>query len=734
MDILNGLNDRQKEAVTHVDGPLLVVAGAGSGKTRVLTYRVAYLLAERGIPPYFILAVTFTNKAAKEMKDRIARLAGPLGEQVWVATFHSTCVQILRREADKVGYQRNFLIFDTADQLSVVKAAIKDLNLDSRKIEPRTALYAISGAKNELISPEEYDRKATDFWDKTIAQIYATYQRKLMAANALDFDDLIMATVKLFRTSPEVLGRYQDRFRYILVDEYQDTNHAQYVLVNLLAKKHRNLCVVGDADQSIYGFRGADIRNILEFEKDYPDAKVVKLEQNYRSTEKILESANAVIANNLGRKEKELWTDHEGGDPLFMYKASDEREEASFVAEEIQKLKKDGHDYHESAILYRTHSQSRTFEEEFMRRGIPYTIVAGLRFYERKEIKDLIAYLRLLENPSDIYSLRRVINVPKRGIGDATLGRLESFALESNITAYEALQYVEQIPGLGGRGINALQRFYELMENLRSRVGKVSLTRLTEDVLSATGYVTELEAERTPEADGRIENLKEFLSVTKQYEEETPAAELAGFLEHVALVADVDSYDETADAVVMMSLHAAKGLEFPVVFLVGMEEGVFPHSRSLWEPGELEEERRLCYVGITRAMRRLYLTYAELRTLYGSTSQNFISRFIEEIPEDCINELHSSRVIDMGGNGKGKVLRFPSERIQEPAGKKHGAVDAGDSQNAELKVGARVKHTHFGEGTVVAVTGEGRETILTVAFPNQGIKRFLAEYTPLVKL
>ena len=732
LDILKNLNDRQIQAVTHTDGPLLVIAGAGSGKTRVLTYRIAYLLSARRVPPYFILAVTFTNKAAKEMKDRIARLAGPVGEQVWMGTFHSTCVQILRREADKVGYQRNFLIFDTADQLSVVKEAIKDLNLDTRKIEPRTALYAISGAKNELVSPEEYDQYASDFWDKTIARIYAKYQSKLMAANAMDFDDLIMATVRLFHTSPEVLARYQERFHHILVDEYQDTNHAQYVLVNLLARKHRNLCVVGDEDQSIYGFRGADIRNILEFEKDYPDAKVVKLEQNYRSTDKILQSANAVIANNLGRKGKQLWTDKIGGYPLFLYRARDEREEASFIAEEIQRLKQAGKSYHDCAILYRTHSQSRTFEEEFMRRGIPYAIVAGLRFYERKEIKDLIAYLRLLENPADLYGLRRVINVPKRGIGDATLGRLESFALKENISAYEALGRAEEIPELGRRGINALQTFHELIESLRSKVGKVSLTRLTQDVLEATRYVAELEAERTSEADGRIENLKEFLSVTKQYEEEAAAADLASFLEHVALVADVDLYDEAADAVVMMSLHAAKGLEFPIVFLVGMEEGVFPHSRSLWEPGELEEERRLCYVGITRAMERLYLTCAELRTLYGSTTQNFISRFIEEIPSDCITELDRSRQRYAGGNGRGKVLRFPTERV-EPASA-IGKPNVDDSIVSELPVGAKVKHAHFGEGTVVAIAGEGPETIVTVAFPDQGIKRFLAEYAPLVKL
>ena len=734
MDILSTLNSRQKAAVLHGDGPLLVVAGAGSGKTRVLTYRIAHLISARGVPPYFILAVTFTNKAAKEMKERVARLVGPLGEQVWVATFHSTCVQILRREANKVGYERNFLIFDTADQLSVVKEAIKELDLDTRRIEPRAALNAISGAKNELMSPEEYSQQAGDFWDKTIARIYGKYQRKLVAANAMDFDDLIMATVRLFRTQPEVLGWYQERFRYILVDEYQDTNHAQYVLINLLASKYRNLCVVGDADQSIYRFRGADIRNILEFEQDYPDAKTIKLEQNYRSTEKILHSANEVIANNLGRKDKELWTEQAGGDPIFLYKASDERQEARFVASEIQRLKKEGKDYQDFAILYRTHSQSRTFEEEFMGRGIPYAIVAGLRFYERKEIKDLIAYLRLLENPADLYSLRRVINVPKRGIGDATLGRLEAFALENNVSPYAALDDLDAIPGLGGRAINALRGFKELMEGLRAKLGNVSLTRMTEAVLEDTTYLVELQGERTPEADARIENLKEFLSVTKQYEEETPEADLGGFLEHVALVADVDLYDDVADAVVMMSLHAAKGLEFPVVFLVGMEEGVFPHSRSLWEPAELEEERRLCYVGITRAMQTLYLTCAQLRTLYGSTSQNFISRFVEEIPEDYVEELGQEDAgQERGGSDKSKVLRFPVERTRQPQPGRETTAD-GTTLIADLETGSKVKHSHFGEGTVISVSGQGADTIVAVAFPNQGIKRFLAGYTPLEKL
>ena len=735
LDILNSLNARQKAAVLHGDGPLLVVAGAGSGKTRVLTYRVAHLIAARGVPPYFILAVTFTNKAAKEMRERVTRIVGPLGEQVWVATFHSTCVQILRREANKVGYERNFLIFDTADQLMVVRDVMKELNLDTRRIEPRAALNAISGAKNELMSPDEYALKAGDFWDKTIARIYSKYQSKLVAANAMDFDDLIMVTVRLFRQEPEVLGWYQERFRYILVDEYQDTNHAQYVLINLLASKYRNLCVVGDADQSIYRFRGADIRNILEFEKDYPDAKTIKLEQNYRSTEKILQSANEVIANNLGRKDKELWTDKAGGDPIFLHRASDERQEARFVASEIQRLKQAGRSYQDFAVLYRTHSQSRTFEEEFMGRGIPYVIVAGLRFYERKEIKDLIAYLRLLENPADSYSLRRVINVPKRGIGDVTLGRLEDYALANDISLYDALEHVDAIPGLGGRAVGALGEFQKIIEGLRAKLGKVSLTRIAELVLEDTKYLAELQGERTNEADGRVENLKEFLSVTKQYEEETPEADLSGFLEHVALVADVDLLDDGAEAVVMMSLHAAKGLEFPVVFLVGMEEGVFPHSRALWEPAELEEERRLCYVGITRAMQTLYLTCAQLRTLYGTTNQNFISRFVEEIPQDHIEELGQNQEGYGSGSAQSKVLRFPVERTRQRQSQPSQETTAdGTTLIKELETGTKVRHAHFGEGTVISVSGQGADTIVAVAFPDQGIKRFLAGYTPLEKL
>jgi len=668
------------------------------------------------------------------MKDRITQLIGPLGEQVWVATFHSTCVQILRREADKIGYQRNFLIFDTDDQLSVVKEAMKELNIDSRRIEPRTALYAISSAKNELVDAEEYDRSAVDFWDKTIARIYRKYQSKLVAANALEVDDLIMETVRLFRTVPEVLNRYQDRFRYILVDEYQDTNHAQYVLVNLLAQKYRNLCVVGDADQSIYSFRGADIRNILDFEKDYPDAKVIMLEQNYRSTQMILDSANAVISNNLGRQDKKLWTRKTGGDPLFLYKARDEKDEARFVAEEIQRLKQEGRSYQHCAILYRTHSQSRTFEEEFIRRGIPYAIVAGLRFYERKEIKDLIAYLRLIENPADLYSLRRVINVPKRGIGEVTLGRVEKYAAENGISAYDALARAEEIPGLGQRAVGALQQFYKLVEAWRSKAGRVSLTRLTEEVLETSGYMAELRADRSPEAEGRIENLKEFLSVTKQYEDENANGDLSGFLEHVALVADVDLYDETVDAVVMMTLHAAKGLEFPVVFLVGMEEGVFPHSRALWEPAELEEERRLCYVGITRAMERLYLTCAQLRTLYGSTAQNHISRFVEEIPEDCLEEV--GREVSYGEAAWDMDRQHTRQRGTETRGAAQEGVFAGGTAGGsiELQHGDKVRHSRFGEGTVVSVAKNGRDTVVTVAFPGQGIKKFLAEYAPLAKV
>jgi len=749
-DWLKDLNETQLAAVQHTEGPLLIIAGAGSGKTRVLTYRIAYLLEVKGVPPWAILAVTFTNKAAREMRERVTRLIGPAGEQVWVGTFHATCVQILRRHADRLGFPRHFLIFDTADQLAAVKETLKELNLDPKRYEPRGILAAISAAKNELLDPAGYAAQATDFWERTVARVYEGYQAKLKQNGAFDFDDLILATVRLFREDPAVLEHYQERFRYLMIDEYQDTNRAQYVLVNMLASRHRNLCVVGDADQSIYRFRGADIRNILDFERDYPDATVIKLEQNYRSTKRILEAANNVIANNLDRPEKKLWTHNPEGDPIIFYQAGDEREEAAFVGDEIRHgVLEEGRSYRDFAILYRTHAQSRTFEEEFIRRGIPYRIVSGVRFYERKEIKDLLAYLRLIFNPYDSLSLRRIINVPKRGIGDTTLSRLDDYAAAMGMPLYETLNDEAALAELSPAAAGKVRAFYELVEGWRRLVGAVSLTALAERVLEESGYLAELHAERTVEAEARIENLKEFLSVTRQFELEQ-GQDLGAFLEHVALVSDVDVYDPQADSVVMMTLHAAKGLEFPVVFLVGMEEGVFPHSRAVMEPGELEEERRLCYVGMTRAKERLYLTCAQQRMLYGEPVASAVSRFVGEIPEHLV-ENRSEEIRAQAARARWQVLpggragrpgsgpvtmslagrgapagarRVPGAGASAPA-----AAGAGAAQ--DWRPGDKVYHRVWGQGTIVSCESSAGDLILTVAFPGHGVKKLLASMAPL---
>lgn len=744
MELLRHLNKAQQAAVSAGDGPLLVIAGAGSGKTRVLTYRIAYLLAQRRVPPYRILAVTFTNKAAKEMKERVARLVGFIGEQIWVSTFHSLCVQILRREAEYIGFRRNFLIFDTTDQLAVIRDCLKELNLDSKKFDPRFLLSAISAAKNELIGPQEYDRRASDYRENTIARVYARYQEKLRENNVFDFDDLIMYTVLLFKHNPQVLERYQERFQYILVDEYQDTNHAQYVLVKLLAEKYQNIFVVGDADQSIYRFRGADIRNILEFERDYPNARTVKLEQNYRSTKRILDAANAVIANNPGRKEKNLWTENPKGEPITYIQLPDERGEAGYVAEQIQQqVRETGRPYRDFTILYRTHSQSRVLEEEFMRRGVPYIIVSGLRFYERKEIKDLLAYLRLIHNPADNYSFVRIINVPRRGIGEATVGKIEEYAVENGISYFEALEQVDSIETISSRLAKKLREFRDMISSLRERAAELSVTELTEQVLEETGYLQELQNEKTIDAEGRIENLKEFLSVTKQFEAENEPADLAGLLEHVALISDVDSLNDDADAVRMMTFHGAKGLEFPVVFMVGMEEGIFPHSRSQWDPDDLEEERRLCYVGITRAMEKLYLTSARQRTLYGSTNLNFVSRFIEEIPPELLEDQRGDRdevrvsSVSAEVRGRGSTVMgtlgaaYPTTGIGSTAGR---ARRRNSSVVAEFQPGDKVRHDKFGVGTVISVSDSGGSAVYQVAFPGEGVKKLLAGYAVLERV
>ncbi len=711
MDLLQGLNQAQVEAVKHTDGPLLVLAGAGSGKTRVLTTRIAYLL-QQGVEPHRILAITFTNKAAQEMKERVQALVPHAARDLWVLTFHAACLRILRQQARHLGYAENFVIYDEDDQETLLKECLKELNLDEKKFPPRALAAVISRAKNRLITPQDFYEQAGDAFSLKAAQVYRLYQDKLFRLNALDFDDLLMLTVRLFRENPAVLRHYQQRFRYILVDEYQDTNHAQYVLVNLLAREHRNLCVVGDPDQSIYGWRGADIQNILDFERDYPDARVILLEQNYRSTQNILDAANHVIRRNRRRKEKRLWTAAGPGSPLVVYMAGDEQSEALFVAERIARLHRQGVPYRHMAVLYRTHAMSRVLEEVLLYRGIPYAIVGGLRFYERKEIKDLLAYLRLLVNPADAVSLKRIINVPRRGVGEASLNRLLFFAAEKNIPVLEALGRAEEVPGLPARVRATCRELAAMFAWFYANQHRLSITELTREVLARTGYWQELEEEGTPEARTRQENLREFLSVTQEFDRRAQGGTLADFLAEIALLSDADTLDREADRVVLMTLHSAKGLEFPVVFLVGMEEGVFPHARSLADPAELEEERRLCYVGLTRARERLYLTYAWQRTLYGVTRHNPPSRFLEEIPPHLVA---ASDPLDESCEDAA------NDAIQPRA---HQPYSPGDL----------VYHRKWGRGRVVKIKGQGENAELWVEFPNLGVKTLLARYAPLERI
>ncbi|MCL6589449.1 MAG: DNA helicase PcrA [Firmicutes bacterium] len=736
-DILANLNGPQREAVCHTEGPLLILAGAGSGKTRVLTHRIAQLLM-KGVPPWQILAVTFTNKAAQEMRERVMRLVGPGANSIWVSTFHTACVRILRQEIPHLGYDKNFVIFDSQDQQVVIKNALKELNLSDKNYQPKSMLGAISKAKNELIGPDEYGRKAADFWANTVARVYQLYQRKLHSNNGLDFDDLIMYTVRIFREFPQVLEKYQERFRYILVDEYQDTNHAQYALVNLLAKRYRNLCVVGDDDQSIYSFRCADIRNILEFERDFPEVTIIKLEQNYRSTKNILNTANSVIQNNRERKSKSLWTENATGDKIRIFQAPDEREEARFVAEEIRRLVSEtGLHYNEIALLYRTNAQSRSFEEALIQRGLPYRVIGGFRFYERKEIKDILAYLRLIYNPKDKVSLARIINVPKRGIGEASFERFLSFLEDNQYTIPEGFAHLAEIPGLNTRGINPLQDFYQKLLRWVNIRETSTVRELTEAVLKESGYLAGLRSEGTFEAQARLENLDEFLNLAAEFEKESDDQSLAAFLETVALVADVDSYQEDNDSLVLMTLHSAKGLEFPVVFLVGMEEGLFPHNRAVTEAGELEEERRLCYVGITRAKQLLYLTYAEMRLMYGQLNSSIPSRFLMELPKESIMILKGAT----GGNqelakpspatltGPLRTARQGIQHSKEPAAPL--THRAGDWDL--FQPGTRVNHPKWGIGTIITKEGTGSGAQVKVAFPGLGIKSLILSYANLEK-
>lgn len=745
MYYLDDLNPVQREAVEYEDGPLLVLAGAGSGKTRVLTYRIAHLIA-RGVEPSNILAITFTNKAAREMRERVFSLVGSEAQALWVATFHSTCVRILRREIDKLpGYTRSFVIYDTTDQTALVKECLKELNLDEKKFAPRVVLGSISDAKNRLLDTEAFAAQARDYFQGIVSRVYGQYQKKLKANNALDFDDIIMLTVRLFRENPDVLRYYQEKFRYILVDEYQDTNHAQYVFINLLAQRYRNLCVVGDDDQSVYGFRGADVQNILDFERDYPEAKVLKLEQNYRSTKHILKAANAVVRNNLERKEKSLWTDNPEGEDIVVYRADNEHDEARFVAEKIRELSdREGRQYSDFAVLYRTNAQFRVFEERFMIEGIPYRIYSGQKFYERMEIKDILAYLRLIHNPSDTMSFSRIVNVPKRGIGKGSLEKVLEYAEEQGMPVLVSLSEAEYIPGLQTKAVKALKNFYRLLENFRERAKQnVPVTELTEQILQDTGYLALLRQENTGQADGRIENLNEFLSVTAEYdanfqkclenydfEEEGNMLVLGGFLEQVSLVAEIDNYDESEDAVKLMTMHSAKGLEFPVVFAVGMEDGIFPSSRSLMEPYLLEEERRLCYVVVTRAKEKLFLSYAGKRMLYGRSQDCLPSRFLQEIP----SELVRSEFIDREVLGRGFGTSISTGRFNIPGRNwKDRGSPVVKSDPQKLQVGDKVKHSVFGKGIVMGVKGEGKEAEITVVFNGQ-VKKLIAEYAKLVKI
>jgi DNA helicase II / ATP-dependent DNA helicase PcrA len=756
--LLNGLNPEQQNAVKATDGPLLLMAGAGSGKTRVLTHRIAYLIVEKRVNPYNILAITFTNKAAREMRERIGKMMGGAAEEIWISTFHSMCVRILRRDIDRMGFNRNFTILDTGDQQSVVKGILKDKNLDPKKYDPRAILGAISSAKNELIDPEEYAKTAGGYFEQTVSDVYTEYQKRLRKNQALDFDDLIMMTIQLFQRVPEVLEYYQRKFQYIHVDEYQDTNRAQYMLVKFLANRFKNLCVVGDSDQSIYRWRGADIANILSFEKDYPDAKVILLEQNYRSTKRILLAANKVIENNVTRKAKNLWTENPEGNKLVYYRADSEQGEAQFVAGKIKELTREGkYKLSDVAILYRTNAQSRVMEEVLLKSNIEYSIVGGTKFYDRKEIRDMLAYLRLIANNDDDISLQRIINVPKRGIGSSSVDKMANFAAMHDISIFEALDSVELL-GLSPKITKGAREFRDLIKNYTQMQEFLSVTELVEDILDKSGYREMLKAEKSIEAQSRLENLDELLSVTKNFEEVNEDKSLVAFLTDLALVADIDSLDEDGektDSITLMTLHSAKGLEFPVVFLIGLEEGVFPHSRSLMEEAEMEEERRLAYVGITRAEQTLFLTNAQMRTLFGRTSMNPASRFIREIPEELLEgvekeERRNTTFGSRGGTSFGRSASgstgtsfgrstsgtngtsFGTPVTRKPVMRPIAASTGGDTVG--WKVGDKAEHGKWGIGTVVSVKGEGEGTELDIAFPSPtGIKRLLAKFAPITK-
>lgn len=753
MSIYDTLNDKQLEAVYHTEGPLLILAGAGSGKTRVLTHRVAYLIDEKGVNPWNILAITFTNKAAGEMRERVDKLVGFGAESIWVSTFHSMCVRILRRHIGLLGYDTNFTIYDTDDQKTLMKDVCKLLNIDTKIYKERALLGAVSHAKNELVTPQEFRLQAGgDFGMQKIAEVYEEYEKQLRANNALDFDDLLVKTVQLFQTQADVLEYYQERFRYIMVDEYQDTNTVQFELVRLLAAKYRNLCVVGDDDQSIYKFRGANIKNILDFEKVFEDAKVIKLEQNYRSTSNILNAANAVISNNVGRKDKTLWTENGEGDKINLRQFDTAYDEAEYIVGDIREHVDNGDcSYQDNAILYRTNAQSRIFEEKFVTANIPYKIVGGINFYARREIKDLLAYLKTVDNGRDDLAVRRIINVPKRGIGLTSINRVQEYAADHEKGFYEALQGADLIPNIG-RGVGKLESFVALIEHFKTDARDMSIHELMEEIIADTGYIESLEAESTEEAQARIENIDELKSKIAAYEEacedqDVPAT-LSGFLEEVALVADIDSLDENSDYVVLMTLHSAKGLEFPRVYLAGMEDGIFPSYMTITadDPDEVEEERRLCYVGITRAEKELTFTCAKRRMIRGETQYNKMSRFLKELPMELVST----------GNAFGTKIsadRSPFDREDEPV-RQHPYMQARQAFRAkafaqtkpvkqfgspsgkglDYCVGDRVRHMKFGEGTVTGIIEGGRDYEVTVDFDSAGTKKMFAAFAKLQKV
>ena len=732
------LNREQEQAVLCTEGPLLILAGAGSGKTRVLTYRIAHLIEDCGVNPWNILAITFTNKAAGEMRERVDRIVGYGSESVWVSTFHSACVRILRRHIDRLGYDTNFTIYDTEDQKTVVKDVCRRLELDPKLYKERAVLSVISRAKNEYISPNEFKLQAKgDFRQEKMADAYLEYQKELKKNNALDFDDLLVKAVELFQSCPDVLEYYQERFRYIMVDEYQDTNTVQFKLISILAGKYHNLCVVGDDDQSIYKFRGANIQNILDFEHVFPDAEVVKLEQNYRSTKHILDTANAVIAHNRGRKEKALWTENGEGEPVFFQQFQTGYDEAEYVAGEIRKKVRNGEaEYKDFAVLYRTNAQSRLFEEKFLYANIPYKLIGGVNFYSRKEIKDVLAYLKTIDNGKDDLAVRRIINVPKRGIGNVSLNKVQSYAESMGMSFFEALEDAEHVPGLGRASIK-IQPFVTLIHELRLRLADMRLEELIEEILDRTGYSQELKDEDTDEAKARLENIDEFISKAVSYEEGEEHPSLSGFLEEVALVADIDSLEESDNRVLLMTLHSAKGLEFPYVFLAGMEDGLFPSYMSIAADNpteEIEEERRLCYVGITRAMKELTRTGARVRMIRGENQYNNISRFIREIPPELLGK---KSVVPPAPKVQAPPKDTPYQKAKEAFKTKTfdpNQFKVVKADSLDYTVGDRVSHIKFGQGTVLEIADGGRDFEVKVEFDNYGVKRMFASFAKLKKV